>query len=35
MVSYVAVAKEQAGVAQQLLNQHKIKGRQFRARGVG
>ena len=35
MVSYVAIAKEHTSVAQRLLNQHKIKGRQFRARGVG
>jgi ATP-independent RNA helicase DbpA len=35
MVSYVAIAKEHTSAAQRLLNQHKIKGRQFRVRGVG
>lgn len=35
MVSYVAIAKEHTSAAQRLLNQCKIKGRQFRVRGVG
>ena len=35
MVSYVAIAKEHTSAAQRLLNEHKIKGRQFRVRGVG
>ena len=34
-VSYVAIAKAQAGTAQALINGGKIKGRQYRARGLG
>jgi len=35
MVSYVAIAKEHSSTAQRLINRHKIKGRQYRARGLG
>ena len=35
MVSYVAIAKEHSGTAQKLINGRKIKGRQYRARGLG
>lgn len=34
-VSYVAIAKDYSSAAQGLINQRKIKGRQYRARGVG
>ncbi len=34
MVSYVAIAKEHSSTAQKLINRHKIKGRQYRARGL-
>ena len=35
MISYVAIAKDYAGMAQSLINRGKIKGRQYRARGLG
>ena len=35
MVSYVAIAKAQAKIALALINRGKIKGRQYRARGLG
>jgi ATP-independent RNA helicase DbpA len=35
MVSYVAIAKAQSGKAQALINRGKIKGRQYRVRGLG
>jgi ATP-independent RNA helicase DbpA len=35
MVSYVAIAKEHSSTAQGLIYRHKIKGRQYRARGLG
>jgi ATP-independent RNA helicase DbpA len=35
LVSYVAIAKDQSGKAQALINRGKIKGRQYRVRGLG
>ena len=35
MISYVAIAKTHAGTAQALINRGNIKGRQYRARGLG
>ena len=35
MISYVAIAKTHASTAQAIINRGKIKGRQYRARGLG